>query len=263
CVQYRERDFNFASRLLEEEGIYYFCTHSENGHEMLLVNTPLAHPFSHEQSTFHFDELHHAKRDELRICNCEESQELRSSKSTLWDHCFELPHKHLEVDKTILDSVEVGKVTHKLKTAENSALELYDFPGGYAQRFDGVAPGGGDRPADVQKIFSDNRRTVQIRMEQETVPGIVVQDAGNGRMFVSGDQFVLDRHYNGDGKYVLTQVEHIAQLEGDYRSGETTEFNYQNRFVCIPLALPFRPQRVSRRPVVEGTQTAVVVGPPG
>ena len=61
----------------------------------------------------------------------------------------------------------VGQVTHKLKVGDNGKLEIYDYPGEYAQRFDGVDPGGGDRPADLQKIFDDNKRTVDIRMEQE------------------------------------------------------------------------------------------------
>jgi type VI secretion system secreted protein VgrG len=47
-----------------------------------------------------------------------------------------------------------------------------------------------------------------------------------------------------------------------YRS-TGAEFAYDNRFTCIPVALPFRPQRTSRKPVVQGTQTAVVVGPAG
>src|SRR5262249_37196002 len=44
CVQYRESDFDFASRLMEEEGIYYFFKHSETGHQMVVANTPQSHP---------------------------------------------------------------------------------------------------------------------------------------------------------------------------------------------------------------------------
>src|SRR5437588_127803 len=40
CVQYRETDFHFASRLMEEEGIYYFFKHTANGHKMVLANSP-------------------------------------------------------------------------------------------------------------------------------------------------------------------------------------------------------------------------------
>src|SRR6185437_14299074 len=40
CVQYRESDFNFASRLMEEEGIYYFFKHSTSGNTMVIGDTP-------------------------------------------------------------------------------------------------------------------------------------------------------------------------------------------------------------------------------
>src|SRR5262249_12742891 len=43
-VQYRETDFNFVSRLMEEEGIFYFFKHTESGHQMVLANTPSSHP---------------------------------------------------------------------------------------------------------------------------------------------------------------------------------------------------------------------------
>jgi type VI secretion system secreted protein VgrG len=49
----------------------------------------------------------------------------------------------------------------------------------------------------------------------------------------------------------------------NYRSGESEEFIYQNQFTCTPSGLPYRPARESPKPFVQGTQTAVVVGPPG
>ena len=76
--------------------------------------------------------------------------QLRSGKYTLWDHCFELPGKNLEADKP-----------SRFIVGGNDQLEVYDFPGAYAQRFDGVDKTGGDRSADLQKIFTDNKRTAE------------------------------------------------------------------------------------------------------
>jgi type VI secretion system secreted protein VgrG len=159
--------------------------------------------------------------------------------------------------------VAAGKVTHKLKLAANEKLEVYDYPGAYAQRFDGIAPGGTERPADLQKILEDNERTVKIRMEQETVPGLFSRGASYCRQLVSGYKFTLNRHFNADGPYVLTSVQHSARFADDYRSGETPLFQYQNRFTCIPADLPFRPPQVTPKPVIAGMQTALVVGPAG
>jgi type VI secretion system secreted protein VgrG len=262
CVQYRETDFNFASRLMEEEGIYYFFKHSADGHKMVLANTPQSHSDMPGQNKVTFETLEAGHlRDEDRIYAWEKSQELRAGKYTLWDHCFELPHKHLDAQKPVQDSVQVGTVSHKLTVGGNDKLELFDYPGEYAQRFDGISPSGGDQASEVQKIFQDNTRTVGIRMQEETLSSLVIHAASGCRGWTSGFKFTLDRHFNGDGQYVVTGVQHTAQ-QGSYRSSETS-FRYQNTFTCIPAALTFRPPRVTPRPFVQGTQTAVVVGPSG
>jgi type VI secretion system secreted protein VgrG len=263
CVQYRESDFDFASRLMEEEGIYYFFTHTADGHKMVLANTPQSHPDVPEQSRVIFEEVQGGQRPDMRVSGWEKVQEVRSGKYTLWDHCFELPHKHLEADKQILESVPVGQVSHKLTVGGNDRLEIFEFPGGYAQRFAGIGRGGSEQPAELQKIYEDNTRTAAIRMQQEALPGLVIRGAGNCRQFVSGHKFTLARHFNGDGQYVLTHVEHTARLAGNYQSAGELTTAYENRFSCIPLALPYRPPRVTPRPRIAGTQTAVVVGPPG
>jgi type VI secretion system secreted protein VgrG len=262
CVQYRETDFNFASRLMEEEGIFYFFRHSARGHTLIIADSPQSFPELPEPLLFD-EAFTSGNRDEERIGSWEKAQELRSGKVTLWDHCFELPHKHLEADKTIQDSVAAGSVTHKLKIDGSDKLELYDYPGEYAQRFDGVNPGGGDRPADLQKIFTDNQRTVELRMQEEAAAGLVIRGSGNVRALTSGSRFTLQRHYDADGSYLLTGVEHTARLTADYRSGDPDPYHYASSFSCLPAALPFRPARGSSRPFVQGTQTAVVVGPPG
>jgi len=262
CVQYRETDFNFASRLMEEEGIYYFFKHTSDGHQMVVANTPQSHPVMPVQSKIIFEEVWEGARDDLRVFGWNKTQEIRPGKFTLWDHCFELPHKHLEAEEPISESAQAGQVSHKLRVANNN-LEIYDYPGAYAQRFDGVDKGGGDKPDDLQKIFEDNKRTVKIRMGEDPATAVQIQGTSNCRNFVSGHHFSLERHFNADGPYLLTSVEHVAHLEGNYRSGATSAFEYRNRFTCIPQAVPFRPPRVTSKPVVKGTQSAVVVGPAG
>ncbi len=263
CVQYRETDFAFASRIMEEEGIYYYFKHTKDGHELVVADTPASHADVPFQNTVLFESVEGGNRPDMRIFSWEKMQEIRSGKTTLWDHCFELPHKHLDAEKLIPESAAVGTVTHKLKVSGVDKLELYDYPGGYAQRFDGIAPGGGDRPADVQKIFQDNARTAGIRMQQESAPAFVLHGTGNCPQLTAGHKFTLDRHYNANGDYVVTSVQHSARMGEDYRSGGGQAMDYTNNFRCMPVALPFRPARVTPIPTVAGSQTAVVVGPAG
>ena len=260
CVQYRETDFNFACRLMEEEGIFYFFKHSDGSHKMVVANSPTSHEEVPIASNVIYETVEGGFREESRIHSWIKMQELRSGKYTLWDHSFELPHKHLEASKTTLENVPVGTVTHKLNTANNQKLEIYDFPGEYAQRFDGVNTSGGDQQSDLQNIFEDNKRTVGIRMQEETVPAILIQGSSHCGQFTSGYKFTLERHFNANGVYVLTTVRHECRQD-DYRSTGAA-FSYENSFTCLPIDLPFRPRRTSAKPTVPGSQTAVVVGPP-
>jgi type VI secretion system secreted protein VgrG len=264
CVQYRESDFDFASRLMEEEGIYYYFRHTADGTEMVLANTPDSHDDLPEPKTLVYDEVAGGDRDEGRVTAWEKVQEVRSGKVTLWDHCFELPHKHLEADQKIQESVAVGSVNHKLSLNGTDKLELYDYPGGYAGRFDGISRGGAEQSGEVDKIFEDNRRTAKLRIQEEAAGAVSVTGASTCRQMTAGHKFTLERHFDADGDYVLTRVEHTASLsDGGYRSGGAFGLDYANTFECIPAALPFRPARVTPKPTVKGTQTAVVVGPPG
>jgi type VI secretion system secreted protein VgrG len=263
CVQYQESDFHFASRLMEEEGIFYFFEFTPGNHKLILANTSSSHPEIADQSTLIYEELSGGSRTEERIASWTKEQDLRSGKYTLWDHCFELPHKHLEAQSIVVDSVTVGTVSHKLKVAGNDELETFEHPGLYAQRFDGVDKSGGDQQAEIQKIFDDNKRTVNIRMEQAELPMLLLRGAGNCRQMVAGHKFTLTRHFDGDGPYVILAVTHSAE-EGDFRSDpNSVEAHYGNHFSCIPFALAFAPQRKTPRPFIRGCQTAVVVGPAG
>jgi type VI secretion system secreted protein VgrG len=161
-----------------------------------------------------------------------------------------------------MDSVPVGSTEHKLLCG-NDGLEIYEHPGRYAHWFDGVNKSGGEQSAELDKIFQENQRTAEIRMQQEALPGLLIEGAGNCRHFIPGHKFRLADHESEDGQYVLTSVYHTARQELARQSGGEGEFYYENRFECIPVALPFRPQRVTPLPRIYGTQTAVVVGPSG
>ena len=117
-------------------------------------------------------------------------------------------------------------------------MELYDWPGGYAQHFDGIGKTGGEQPEELQKVFSDNRRMAAIRMEQETVPAVEVRAKSNVRHLVPGHTFHLRRHFAGaDGQYLLLSVTQSASLAGDDRSGKGA-LTYGNSLTCMPAALP-------------------------
>jgi len=264
CVQYRETDFNFASRLMEDEGIFYFFEHSKTAHKMVIADTPQSHTNVPGLTTARYEMIEGGPRIGDHIYQWRKTQAVRASKYTLWDHSFQQPTQNLEAKENILDSVQVGTVTHNLKDQANALLEIYDFPGGYAERFDGVSPSGGDQPARLQKIFEDNKRTVKLRMEAEALPALTVHGTSNCANFVSGHKFKLDRHFDAQDEYVLVSVKHDGSLGDPYRSGRgDADLTYSNSFTCIPIKLPYRPTRGTPVPFIAGVQNALVTGPSG
>jgi len=264
CVQYRETDFNFASRLMEEEGIHFFFKHSKSGHKMIIADTSLAHFDVPGLTKAKYDVVEGGSPQGDHIFEWRKSQELRASKYSLWDHSFQQPTKNLEAKENILESVRAGSVSHQLKVQSIDPLEIYDFPGGYALRFDGISPDGGEQPGRLQKILEDNKRTVKLRMEAEALQSLTIQGTSGCRNLVAGHKFTLQRHFDADGDYILVSVTHEASMGSPYRTGENGgDLKYSNNFTCIPFQLPYRPQRRTPKPVVQGVQNAVVTGPPG
>jgi type VI secretion system secreted protein VgrG len=264
CVQYRETDFDFASRLMEEEGIFYFFRHSKSGHKMIISDSSTAHIDVPGLTKARYEVAEGTAQYGDHVFEWRKSQELRTAKYSLWDHSFQQPTKNLEAKDSIMESVKAGTVSHKLKGQPNEQLEIYDFPGAYAVRFDGINPSGGEQPERLQKILQDNKRTVKLRMEAEALPSLTIHGSSGCRNFVAGHKFTLDRHFDGDGEYVLVAVTQEATMGSTYRTGELGgDLVYSNIFTCIPSQLPYRPPRRTPRPFVHGVQNAIVTGPQG
>ena len=249
CVQYRETALEFVSRLLEEEGIWFTFRHGDGGHELVLGDGPTGP----DLGTFPFDP-DNAKPDSTRVLAWEKTQELTPGKVTLGDHSFALPDDGLEGTATIPETVQAGRVTHRLTLGGNEGLELYDYPGGYADRFDGADPG------DPARLRQAAARDAALRMEAEVARAVVVSGRSTCGAFTPGGRFALTGHPDADGAYLLTRVEHSAsQPAGATGAGG---FRYANDFGCIPAGVPYRPPRTTAAPVAH-PQSAIVVGPPG
>lgn len=258
CLQYRESDLVFAFRLLEEEGIRYFFRHADGSHTLVLTDRG-----SHETlpggSTLLYDALAGGVRDEDRITAWRKRQALTRGKVTLRDRSLELPSNPLQKEIVLKDSLTVGEVQHKLKLASAEERELYAFPGGHAKPYDGVPPGGGERPGEIQKIFPYGELRARVVMEREETRAVEITGEGSVRHLAPGYEFTLDRHHDGNGKYVVTRVSHDGE-NGLFRTANA-ETRYENAFTCLPADAVYRPARKTRRPVAQGPETALVVGP--
>src|SRR5581483_3033640 len=105
CVQYGESDFAFASRLMEEEGIFYFFEHTADDYHMVLCNNAQACLDIAEPKRVRFEEMAGGTHDDVRIAEWRKTQEVCAEKFRLWDHCFQMPGPTLEASASLPPSV--------------------------------------------------------------------------------------------------------------------------------------------------------------
>ncbi len=236
CVQFRETHFNFVSRLMEEEGIYYYFQHERGRHTLILADSPSEHRNCPHQEYARYQISSGMDLEEDVIQGLVKSQEVKPAKVTLNDYNYSMPNTDLKSSVSSRQALGQGE------------REVYDFPGLYPNKGRG-------------------ERLTTVRMEEEEARITTIEGTSNCRAFTSGYRFTLKDHYRNDWNnraYVLTELEHEASEGANFPGGQGLGgASYTNRFACIPIDVPFRPERRTPKPVVHGTQTAVVVGPGG
>jgi type VI secretion system secreted protein VgrG len=236
CVQYRETDFNYISRLLEDEGICYFFDHEDGKHTLVLADSPEDHKPCRTQESARYQISTGGWLDEDVITSLEKRQKITPGKYTLNDYNFKMPSTDLKVGVASQQALGPGE------------FEIYDYPGEYEKRAGG-------------------ERLTNLRMQEEETQITTIGGSSVCRAFTSGYRFELQGHYRDDmdkKAFVLSHVDHMSSEETSYMTGSgRSEFSYSNSFTCIPFDVPYRPPRITPKPVVEGVQTAIVVGPEG
>ena len=238
CVQYRESAFNFVSRLLEQEGIFYFFKHENGKHTMVLADSPSAHQPCPDQARVMFERTtgRGALREEDVVYSWRNANVMRTGKFAFTDYNFETPGTNLHAE-----------VASQINQGGNQKYEVYDYPGEYEKR------GEGDSWA-------------KRRIEEEEAGHAPIEGESDCRALFSGFKFELFGHERRDqnGSYVLTSVTHQGEEGGFYSgAGSESESTYSNTFTAMAAATPYRPPRLTPKHLVNGVQTAVVVGPSG
>jgi type VI secretion system secreted protein VgrG len=228
CVQYRETHLNFVSRLLEEEGIFYFFEHSNGKHMLTLADDNSAVKPCPGQAAARMAATPGPWQEEDVVTGCECEDAVHTGKVTLRD--YDPLQPSLQLESSVSD-------THP--------EEYYDYPGKYI-------------------ALDEGERYARLQLEADEARERLVRGAGTCRTFQTGYRFDLKDHYRKDANqpYMLLELRHSGRA-GDYRSWESAPFDYQNDFLAIPYSVPYRPLRVTSKPRIWGTQTALVVGKAG
>ena len=158
CVQYRETDFNFASRLMEEEGIFYFFQHEDGKHTMVVANDSVGLPRPPGRDRRSPTRSSRAGRGTRTGSGRGRGRRRRARRSassgTTRSSCRTSTSRPRSRSST---RSRPGRETHKLKVKGSDAWELYDWPGEYAQRFDGINRSGGEQPGRAAEDLPGQR----------------------------------------------------------------------------------------------------------
>jgi type VI secretion system secreted protein VgrG len=235
CVQYRETDFNFVSRLMEHEGIYYYYRHIDGGHTMVLTDSIDKHECFPGYDSIKFYQPQERVRPEVEhISTWEFSRQVQPGVFSLDDYDFERPAVDLRLGKP---------VPRKYKPSD---YEWFDYPGLFIKK------GHGEQLAQV--------RGEEFGSQFERAAGET-----NARGVHVGSVFLLDGFSRADQNCKHLVVSSTHELEfSDYEAmPEQGGSSFHCKFVAMTTAQQFRPKRITPKPFVQGPQTAVVVGPGG
>ncbi len=264
CVQYNETDFDFISRLMEEEGLYYF-SNVKDGKDMLsIVDSAGGHQEVPGAATIDFKlREQNFRRTEDHIFEWRGGESVRSGKVTLRDYNFETP----QADKTTVKAIPKGSHNHK-------NYEQYRYPGSY-------------RENALGDIYS------RVKMEAEACRHTLRDGICNVRTFATGATFTLAGHSRASDNqpYLVTSGVHMMQIEvqsedetqqvqnqtgggsggrgsapdipGTIKFDEKNKDSYRCTFQTLPKNVPFRAPLTTPWPKIPGILLAKVTGPSG
>ena len=255
CVQYRETDFDFICRLMEEEGIYYYLDNKMDKNaieKLVLCDGVSGHSPVFGESTLEFHARDNTdRRREDHIAEWAAEETLTRGKVTLNDYDFLSPTADLKVNSTI----KKGNHSH-------ADYEVYDYPGHF------------------RKNTTLGGKQARVRMEAEAIRHKQWRGAGSVRTLGTGNTFKLTDHPDADAnkEYLVTDAIHYIQVATDFSDTDLRhDLDAQNMdfpeemkgdayactFGAIPKQDQFRAPLTTRWPEISGLHTALVVGPKG
>lgn len=234
CVQYRETSFDFVSRLMEQEGIYYFFRHEQDRHVLVLADAYGAHTTVPGYTSVPYYPKDEQQRERDHMHNWHLAQQVQPGSLELNDYDFQRPSA----------SIDVRSAMPRPHTAGD--YPLYDYPGTYVKSEDG------------EHYARTRIEALQTLHEQ-------VEFSGNARGLGSGHLFSLTGFSRRDQnrEYLILAARYYITQERLESGGGAASAQFDSSLTCIDAQQSFRPLANTHRPVVKGPQTALVVGPKG
>ncbi len=233
CVQYRETDFAFVSRLMEYSGIFYFFEHHGDEHKMIMTDS--MSPLKAKKGGAELNYIPLVGKDqraEEHIYHWNPERRFNSGKVTLNDYDYMKPNANLIAEKTSTASYQ------------NSKLEIYDYPGQYV-------------------VQPDGKKYATVRLEAEQATDKRCHAGGDAISCCPGAKIQLQKHPSKEQnrEYMVVRAKH--SFVGDSYVSDSTSADdevYTGNYEFHLTSDPFRYPALTPKPVVHGPQTAKVVG---
>jgi type VI secretion system secreted protein VgrG len=228
CVQYRETDLAFLSRTMERFGWFYFHKHEAAATKLIVGDANL-------------------HGDEQILIDAYDLVSLEDDFSVQPGQC-----SFTEFDPLNFDVTTQTRPRKIGGAALNTAHERYDYPGAFIEK---------SGEPDEMGLEGVGRDLTDVAMEREEARHYLRRGAGVEPRLDPGRRVKFG---SAGLEALVTAVTHRARdyshwTEADWGKQEPTAPFYENRFTCIPQSVPFRPEAITPRPVVDGPQTAKVV----
>ena len=232
CVQYRETDFDFISRLAAEVGLFYYFQHSEKSHILVFSDSTTKQP--QLDAPFPYNAVNGGAAEVPFISSFSYQHQIKPASVTLKDNSFKKPQYSFLQTST-------GK---QLDFQRNENYEHFDYPGRYKDDESGIP-------------------FTQVRQEYLRRDAQVASGKSNLMQAISGSKFDLMEHgdmaLNRD--WLMVSVEHKGEQGAAAEEANTQAVTtYSNTFTAIPGNAPWQAEP-NAKPLVTGPQAATVVGP--
>lgn len=246
CVQFEESDLDFLQRLMEEEGIFYFFEHSENGHLLVLAdNNAAMEPFAPFNTVPYEPDIYPETVEREYITAWLPCASVRIGGFAQTDYDFLKPSSDL-----------MATASHP-EGHPGDHRAAYQYPG---RHLDAAR---GDRLARLrlEEAQAGFERIAAEGSARGLRPGYRFKLAGFPRLAENAEYLVLAARYRMWDEQVRSGQRDRKKKDGDDKA--ENQVGYQVRLTCAPARTPFRPERRHARHLMRGPQVAVVVGPAG
>jgi type VI secretion system secreted protein VgrG len=235
CVQYRETDLAFCSRMMEHHGIYYFFEHGDGKHTLVMADARTSHKSIPDLPKLPFIPLHAgAVRKEQHVHSWVSDRKLRTGKVHFNDYDYLKPGKDLKAPK---ESEE--KYAH-------SKLEMYDYHHKYDEKDKGESHA--KFRLEAEQAF-DYRRSIH----------------GDAASIHPGGLVTVERHPTAseNQEYLIVGARHMYSSQSYRSGGGASGDTYSGSYDILPSSRPYRSLPKTPKPRIYGIQTAKVVGKKG